>query len=55
MISRMITLVAGAYVLGIAVGTTVHMVDRFAFDWSLGTTFVHGVLGSLDWPLRLLG
>ena len=55
MISQVITFVAGAYVFGVAVGTTVHMFDRFAFNWSLGTTFVHGVLGSLDWPLRLLG
>ncbi len=45
----------GVYVIGLLVVTTGHVIDRFAFNWSLGMTVVHGVIGSLDWPLRLLG
>ena len=46
---------AGIYGLGLVVFTTGQVIDRFAFNWSLGATVVHGVIGSLDWPLRLLG
>ena len=46
---------AGIYGLGLVVITTVHVIDRFALNWGLGATVVHGVIGSLDWPLRLLG
>ena len=45
----------GIYVIGLLVVTAGHVIDRFAFNWSLGATLVHGVIGSLDWPLRLLG
>jgi hypothetical protein len=45
----------GIYLIGLLVITTIHVIDRFAFSWSLGMTVVHGVIGSLDWPLRLLG
>ena len=45
----------GVYVIGLLVVATGHVIDRFAFNWSLGMTVVHGVISSLDWPLRLLG
>ena len=45
----------GIYVIGLLVVTASHVIDRFAFNWSLGATLMHGVIGSLDWPLRLLG
>ena len=45
----------GIYVIGLLVVTAGHVIDRFAFNWSLGMTVVHGVIGSLDWPLRLIG
>ena len=46
---------AGTYGLGVVVVTVEHVISRFAFNWGLGMTVVHGLLGSLDWPLRLLG
>ena len=46
---------AGIYGLGLVVVTAGHVIDRFAFNWSLGMTVVHGFIGSLDWPLRLIG
>jgi hypothetical protein len=45
----------GIYLVGLMVVAAGHVIDRFAFNWSLGLTVVHGVIGSLDWPLRLLG
>lgn len=44
--------IGGVYLIGLLVVTADHVIDRFAFNWGLGVTVVHGVMASLDWPLR---